>query len=175
MVNVARAIEEFVNQALGVNLIEMAVQIGSTVVLFLVVKHFFWNNITDYLDKRKAVMKEEYETAALAKEEALTLKTKAEKELKEIRLSAKNMYEEAKERGEEERKRIVVEAKEHAERLLAQTHKEIEQEWENAKIDMQHEILEVASLLAQKALKQELDGKTQERLISQISKEVGDA
>jgi F-type H+-transporting ATPase subunit b len=175
MVNVAGAIEEFVNQALGVNLIEMAVQIGSTIVLFLVVKFFFWNHVTDYLDKRKQEMKEEYETAARAKEEATSLKMEAEEELKEIRLTAKSIYEEAKERGEEERTRIVKEAKEHADRLLTQAHKEIEQEWENAKSDMQNEILEVASLLAQKALKQELDEVTQQRLISQISKEVGDA
>ncbi len=175
MVNVAGAIEEFVNQALGVNLIEMAVQIGSTIVLFLVVKFFFWNHVTDYLDKRKQEMKEEYETAARAKEEATSLKMEAEEELKEIRLTAKSIYEEAKELGEEERTRIVKEAKEHADRLLTQAHKEIEQEWENAKSDMQNEILEVASLLAQKALKQELDEVTQQRLISQISKEVGDA
>ena len=175
MVNVAGAIEEFVNQALGVNLIEMAVQSGSTIVLLLVVKFFFWNHVTDYLDKRKQEMKEEYETAARAKEEATSLKMEAEEELKEIRLTAKSIYEEAKERGEEERTRIVKEAKEHADRLLTQAHKEIEQEWENAKSDMQNEILEVASLLAQKALKQELDEVTQQRLISQISKEVGDA
>jgi F-type H+-transporting ATPase subunit b len=175
MQNVARAIEEFVNNALSVSLLDMAIQIGATLVLFFVVKYFFWNHVTAFLDKRKEVMNEEFTSAEKANAEAIALREEAEEKLQEIRLSAKQIYEEAKERGEQERKRIVNDAKEQAQRILVQTQQEIEREWENAKAQMNNEIVEVASLLASKALKEEMNTKTQQRLVRQITKEVQDA
>ena len=175
MENVARAIEEFVNNSLGVNPIEMAVQIGSTIILFLVVKFFFWNHVTAFLDKRKEVMNEEYDKAKQASSEADQLKRQAEDELHEIRQSAKELYDEAKERGEEERKHIVTTAKAEAERLIAQAQSDIEQEWENAKDDMNNEIVEVASLIAKQIIDKEIDETTQKRLVKQLTSEVKDA
>lgn len=175
MDNVARAIEEFVNNSLGVNPIEMVIQIGSTIVLFFVVKFFFWNHVTAFLDKRKDVMNEEYDKAKLAAAEADRIKQEADAELHKIRQSAKGLYDEAKERGEEERKHIVLTAKQEAERLLVQAQDDISQEWESAKIDMNNEIVEVASLMAKQIIEAEVDDATQKRLIKQLTKEVRDA
>jgi F-type H+-transporting ATPase subunit b len=175
MDNVAKAIEEFVYNSLGVNPIEMVIQLGSTLVLFLVVRFFFWNHITAFLDKRKEVMNEEYNKAKDASKEADLLKQQAESELHDIRQSAKGMYDEAKERGEDERKHIVQTAKEDAERLRRQTEQEIAQEWENAKTDMNNEIVQVATLMAKKIIDKELDQATQKKLVQELTKEVSDA
>ena len=175
MENVAKAIEEFVNNSLGVNPIEMAIQIGSTIVLFLVVKFFFWNHVTAFLDKRKEAMNEEYDKAKKASKDADSLKAEAEAELQKIRQSAKGLYDEAKERGEEERKHIVTTAKHEADRLLSQALEDIADEWENAKTDMNNEIVQVATLMAQKIIDKELDEATQKRLVIELAGEVSDA
>jgi len=172
MENVANAIREFVNNALGVNLIEMVIQIASTLLLFLIVKHFFWNNITAYLEKRKDAMNEEYDKAKNAKDEAESLKELADSELKEIRLSAKGMYDDAKMRGEQERKVIVTDAKTDANRIVENAHQEVVSEIEKAKKDINDEIVSVATLMAEKIIGREMDETKHKDLIKEISKEV---
>lgn len=172
MDNVAEAIREFVNSSLGVNPLEMVIQIASTLVLFLVVKFFFWNHVTDFLEKRKEAMNEEYNKAQLASTNAEVLQKKAESELQEIRLSAKGLYDEAKERGEQERKNIVSKAKEEATRLVDNAHEEIEQELEKVKTDINNEIVTVATLMAEKIIQKEIDPKKHKDLIKDVTREV---
>jgi len=172
MDNVAEAIRQFVNNSLGVNPIEMAIQIASTIVLFLVVKFFFWNHITDYLEKRKEAMNEEYTKAELASSKAGELQSQAETELQDIRQSAKGLYEEAKERGELERKNIVTKAKTEAERLVENAHAEMEQELIKVKNDINNEIVLVATLMAEKIIQKEIDPKKHKDLLKEVSREV---
>lgn len=172
MDNVAEAIREFVNNSLGVNLIEMVIQISSTILLFLVVKFFFWNHVTDYLEGRKEAMNEEYNKAQLASKEAKELQVEAETKLHDIRQSAKTLYDEAKERGELERKNIVEQAKTEAERLVQNAHVEIEQELEKVKLDINNEIVTVATLMAEKIIQKEIDPKKHKDLIKSVTREV---
>lgn len=172
MENVANAIREFVNDSLGVNPLEMVIQIASTLLLFLVVKFFFWNNITDYLEKRKHAMNEEYDQAKLANEDAQTLKVQADEELLEIRQSAKGLFDDAKGRGEQERKVIVEKAKQEANKLVENAHLEINSEIEKAKTSINDEIVSVATLMAEKIIKKEIDEKKHKDLINEVTKEV---
>lgn len=172
MDNVAKAIQEFVNNALGVNPIEMLIQIASTLLLFFIVKRYFWGNITEYLDKRKEAMNEEYEKANLASKEASLLKETAVTELQEIRANAKGLYDDAKNRGEEERKQIVEKARKEANKLVDNAHLEISSEIEKARKNMNDEIVSVATLMAEQIIKKELDEDMQKELIKEISKEV---
>ena len=172
MDNVAKAITEFVNNALGVNPIEMVIQIASALLLFFMVKKYFWTNITEYLDKRKETMQSEYENALLASKQAEELKVTAEKELQEIREGAKELQEDAKNRGEEERKQIVSKARQEANKLVENARLEINSEVEKARKNMNDEIVSVATLMAEKIIKKELDDTMQKELIKEISKEV---
>ena len=172
MENVAQAIRDFVNNSLGVNPIEMVIQIASTLLLFLVVKHFFWKNITDYLEKRQAAMTQEYDQAKLANEEAQTVKEQASSELHEIRTNAKNIVEEAKERGESERQVIVSKAKQEANKLIENAHIEINSEIEKARSNMNNEIVNVAALMAEKIIQKEIDMKAHKEIIDNVTKEV---
>lgn len=175
MDNVAQAIREFVENSLGVNPIEMLIQIGSTIVLFLVVRFTFWHHITDYLERRKQTMNEEYEQAELANKDAARLKTEAADELHEIRQSAKDLYDEAKQRGEDERKTIVDKAKQEAKRLVDNAHDEIQSELDKARAELNNEIVEVASLMAAKIIRREIDPKQHQDLIDEAASEVADS
>lgn len=172
MDNVAQAIQEFVNNALGVNPIEMVIQIASTLLLFFIVKKYFWGNITEYLEKRKDAMNEEYDKAHLANTDAQNFKQMADGELQEIRENAKGLYDDAKNRGEEERKQIVLKAKKDATKLVDNAHLEITSEIEKAKKDINDEIVSVATLMAEKIIGKEIDENKHKELIKEISKEV---
>lgn len=151
------AVEKAVDQALGINLLDMIIQIAATLILVLIVKKFFWGRITEFLDKRKAYMENELSEAELANEEALQLKETKEEELKEIRLKSKDYFDSAKTRGEEEKIRIIDQAKKEADILLKNAGKEIDAERKKAKESLQKEVVSVASLMAEKMINQKID------------------
>lgn len=169
---VGEIIKEFIEGALKVSLREMAIQIASTLLLFLVVKFFFWNNITSYLEGRKELMAKELDEANEANELAQTIKADAENELKEIRLNAKGVIEDARERGEVERVGIVNNAKSEAVIVMENTKKEINSEIEKARTKINDEIVSVAVLMAEKVIKKEIDESKHKDLLTEVVKEV---
>ncbi len=172
MENVAEAIKVFIDGAIGVNPKEMIIQIASTLLLFLVVRYFFWNNITAYLEERKNHMAQEYDEANEANLQAQSFKEKAVGELTEIRLSAKGIIDEAKERGENERSEIVGNAKKEATVVIENAQKEIESEIEKARTSINDEIVSVAVLMAEKVIKKEIDESKHKELLEEVTKEV---
>ena len=172
MEDFANSLSDFVLESIGVDLVEMGIQIGSTILLFLIVRHFFWNNITEYLEKRKVFMANEYEDAKNANLEAISLKEKAEGELTEIRLSAKGVIDDAKDRGELERTDIVKKAKKEARIVISNAQKEIDSEIEKARSNLNEEIVSVAVLMAEKVIKKEIDASKHKELISEVTKGV---
>jgi F-type H+-transporting ATPase subunit b len=172
MDRVAESIRQFVDSALGVSLEEMIIQISATLLLFLIVRFFFWNNITAYLEKRKEAMNEEYDQAKQANADAQSIKETTENELKEIRLSAKGLYDEAKDRGEVERKEIVLKAKADAKKIVDNAHKEINSEIEKARTSINDEIVSVATLMAEKIIKKEIDKDKHKELIDEVTEGV---
>lgn len=172
MDKVAESIRSFVEGALGVNPIEMVIQILATLVLFLIVRFFFWNNVTAFIEKRKQVMSDEFEEAKKANQDAQNIKESAEEELKEIRLGAKDLYDSAKDRGEKERQAIIQKAKGEANQIIDNAHKEINSEMEKAKASMNDEIVSVATLMAEKIIKKEIDEDKHKELINEATKGV---
>jgi F-type H+-transporting ATPase subunit b len=172
MEDFANSLSDFVLESIGVDITEMAIQILSTLLLFLVVRYFFWNNITDYLEKRKEIMASEYEEAKNANLEAVSIKEKADLELTEIRLSAKSVIDDAKKRGELERNDIVKKAKNEADIVISNARKEIDSEIEKARSNLNEEIVSVAVLMAEKVIKKEIDESKHQDLIKEVTKGV---
>ena len=175
----AEKIRAFVEDALGltdgvfgVNATEMGIQIVSTILLFIVVRYFFWNKVTDYLEERKEAMRNEYDEAKQANTEALLINEKAAKELNDIRLGAKDIIDEARLRGEENRKNIIVKAKDDANKLIDNAQKEVNSQIEKARNNINDEIVSVATLMAEKIIKKELDENRYKELIKEVTKEV---
>lgn len=150
-------VESAVEQALGVNLLDMIVQIAATIILMIIVKKFFWGRITEFLQKRKEYMENELTEAEKTNQEALQLKETREKELKEIRDKSKDYYETAKSRGEEEKKRIIEHAKKEADVIVNNGHKEIDAERKKAKMELEKEVVTIASMMAEKVIGKKVD------------------
>lgn len=171
------SIQSFVENALGitngvfgVNAKEMIIQIVSTLLLFLVVRFFFWNKVTDYLEARKEAMTNEYDEAKHANDEAIEKRELAKGELNEIRVSAKGIFEDAKLRGETERKDILEKAKLEADKLVVEAHQEISSNIEKARSSINDEIVSVATIMAAKIIKTEIDEKKHKELIEDATK-----
>ncbi len=151
---------------------QVLIQVISTVLLFLVIRFFFWNKVTDYLEGRKEAMRQEYDDAKHANQDAALKREEAVKELHDIRQSSKGILDEARARGGVERKEIIEKAKVDANKLVDDAHKEIESQIEKAKKDINDEIVSVATLMAEQIIKKEIDETKHKELIKEISKEV---
>lgn len=151
---------------------QVIIQVVSTVLLFLVVRFFFWNKVTDYLEGRKEAMRKEYDDAIEANQEAALKREEAVKELNEIRLSSKGILDEARVRSNVERKEIIEKAKVDATKIVEDAHKEIASEIEKARKDINDEIVSVATLMAEEIIKKEIDESKHKELIKEISREV---
>ena len=169
---VGEAISRFIDGALSVDFYEMAIQVLATLLLFLVIRFFFWNNITDFLDKRKEMMASEFGEAELANKEAQSLKIEASTELNEVRMNAKGIVDEAKDRGERERSSIIDKAKGEAKIVIENAHKEIDSEIDKARASINDEIVNVAILMAEKVIDKEIDRSKHKELIKEITDEV---
>lgn len=172
MDGIAQTVSTLVEKALDLNATEMAIQIASTLLLFVVIKIFFWEKITAFIESRQKFMEDEFSDAVSANEEAQVLKEKADDELNEIRLSAKSIVEEAKLRGESERVEIVEKAKSEANMIFENSQKELKSEIEKARSSINDEIVSVAVLMAEKVINKEIDESKQKELLESITKEV---
>ena len=173
------AISNFVQDALGItdgvfgiNATEMLIQISATLILFLVVRFFFWNKVTDYLEGRKEAMVQEYNEAKNANDEAKGMREEAEAELTLIKTRSKSMIDDAKVRGEEERKVILTKAKSEADKMVVDAQKEIESNIEKARNNINQEIVSVATLMAEKIIGKEIDESKHKDMIKEATKEV---
>lgn len=150
-------LESTVQEALGVNLTDMIIQILATIVLVIIVKKFFWGRITEFLGKRQEIIEAELSDAEKAHQEAVALKETHDKELKEVRAKSKEYFESAKSRGEEEKKRIIENAKNEADAIVASGVKEVESERKKAKEELKKEVVSIATLMTEKVINKEID------------------
>lgn len=151
------AVNDAIDAALGVSLVDMLVQIAATLILVLVVKKFFWGKITAFIRKRRSLMEQEYQEAESANEEAEALKEKREREYEALKEKSSAMLEDAKKKAEAERRKIIEDAREKADAYMESSKQEIAAETRKAKDALKKDALQMAVLLAEKILEKELD------------------
>jgi len=139
-------------------------------ILIIVVKHFFWAKVTNYLEAR---------SEALSK-----TMTDAEAELaraKEMQEQSHSEYQQMKKETEELKNRLtheaylkyeelIAEAKVEAKRRLDQAKKDIDAEISQANRDIMASIREVAFIAAEKIVKREIDQTLHDDIIDDIMK-----
>ncbi len=171
---VANAIERLVEQTglTGINPVEMVIQLIATIILILVVKYFFWNKITSFIEARRDIVDGELSEATEKSDEARRLKQEAMDELEDAKLKAKRLIEDAKSRGEDTRRDIIKTAKDEAETIKQNAKKDMNKEIEMARNKMRNEIVEIATVLSQKAIEKKINRETYNRLLDQAIEEV---
>ncbi len=154
---ITNAVNETIEAALGVSLLDVFVQIAATLFLVLIVKKFFWSKITAYIEERRALMEQEYQEAETANEEAEALKEKREREYQELRERSKSIVDEAKKKADRERREILEDARNKADAYMESSKQEIAAETRKAKDSLKKDALHMAVLLAEKIIERELD------------------
>ena len=146
----------------------------SMLVLFTLLSYLLFNPVRDLLEKRQKRVVDDQETAKHEKEQALAYKEKYLQKLKEVDKEAQEILAKAHKKAMNTEHRIIAEAKEEAALIIARANAEIELERTRALDDMKQEMIEIAALMAQKAVAASIDVKVQESLLDETLKEMGE-
>jgi len=150
------AIQQALEDALGVSLLDVAVQIAATIILVIIVKKYFWGKITAFIEKRGELMQQEFTHAQTARSEAEDLKAKQEADYAALQANTKALIESAKTTGEAERQIIVQSAKEEAKRLMDDSSQQIASDLAKAKAELTNEVVDLASMMAAQIIGKEV-------------------
>lgn len=143
-------------------------------ILFFVLSYKLFNPVRDMLKKRQEGITKERKEAEAAKQDADALKQEYEQRLKEVDKEAEAILSDARKKAIKNEERIVAEAKEEAARIISRANAEIELEKKKAADDIKKEIINVAALMANKVVAASIDLKTQDALIEETLREIGD-
>ena len=144
-------------------------------ILFFAMSYLLFNPARDFLEKRRAKIANDLQTAKSSREDAVALKADYEAKLKNIDKEAEAILEDARKKAKKQEAEIVAEAKAEAARIIERANREIDLERKKALDDVKTEMVSIASLMAKKAVAASIDVKIQDTLIEETLKEMGES
>lgn len=143
-------------------------------ILFAFLSYFLLNPVRALLKKRQDRITNDREQAEHDKLEAEKLKQDYDARIKNVEKDAELILSEARKKALKSEERIVDEAKEEAARIIAHAKTEAELEKKKAADDIKKEIIAVATLMAGKVAAASVDEQTQNALVEETLKEIGE-
>lgn len=143
--------------------------------LFMLMSYLLFNPARKLLQDREERIKNDIDAAAADKEQAAALKAEYETKLKNVDKEVDVILSEARARAKKSAVKIEEEAKEEAARIIANARKEAELEKKHAMDDMKQEMIQIASLMAAKAVAASIDTNIQDTLVDETLKEMGES
>lgn len=155
--NGIRLIDEGLNNALGITLVEMLIQLCATLILFLIVRFLVWNKLTAILDKRKQAVSDAIKQKDDAILESKKISEESQKQVNDAKIEASKIIERAKSKGYEQAEDIIRQAEETAKLKIQNAESEIEMKVAESQNDIKKEIVDVAYEMASNIVGKEIE------------------
>lgn len=159
---------------LRLDLMDVILVCISTLIICLVAKHFFWDVILDYFQKRHDAIAADIQAGEHARQAGEEYKIQYESQLSNARNEAHAIIESAQKNAKEERKDVLNKARVEAESIKEKALADIEREKVQAQKEMKQTITDVAFVAAEKIIKKELDEKDQQKYVDDFIEHAGD-
>ena len=143
--------------------------------LFMLMSYLLFNPARKLLKDRQEKIANDIDSAKEDKESAAALKAEYEGKLKDIDKEAELILAEARQKALKNEAKIVDEAKEEASRIIKRAQEEAELEKKHAMDDMKQEMIQIASLMAQKVVAASIDTDIQDTLVEETLNEMGES
>jgi F-type H+-transporting ATPase subunit b len=154
-------------------LADAALTLLSVFVLFFLASYLLFNPVRKMLDNRRLKIQTELETAAADMKAAEGMKKEYEAKLKNVNAEVDEILGAARKRALVNENRIIAEAREEAVRIISRAQTEAELEKEKAADEIKTEIIDIAALMAAKAVSGQINITIEEKLIDDTLKEMG--
>ena len=143
-------------------------------VMFTLLSYLLFNPARDMLKKRQERVKNDIDSAEKARKEAQKLKEDYENRIRNIHKEEDAILSDARKRALDNEAKILEQAKAEAAGIIARANHQIELERKKAEDDIKKEIITVASMIAGKVVKEQIDTRIQDSLIDETLREIGD-
>lgn len=143
----------------------------TVLVLYLILKHFFFEKVHKFMEARKAAVQDNLDRAKATEEEAQALLSEYQETLSNAEEEKRAIIKEAKAEADRRADAIVGEAKIQAQRIVSEAHENMRAEEEKAVVQLKKEVSSLAVLAAERIMQRELDEKSQQALVDQVLEE----
>ena len=150
-------------------LIDSLITLIAMFALFMLLSYLLFVPARNLLQKRQDGIREQMETAAKEKSDAIAFKAEYESKLKNVDKEAEEILTQTRKKAMKKESEIVNEAKEEAVRVLDRANREVE-----VKDEVKQEMISVAAAMAGKIVASSLDEDKQAQLIADTLEEMGD-
>ena len=147
----------------------------SIFILFFGLSYLLFNPVRDVLKKRREKVLSELEDASTKSKAANELKALYESKLKDINLERDMILEDARKKAKLKEADIIAKAEQEAKIITQRADKEIELEKRKALDELKREIVDIASVMASKALSSSMDMNMQKSIIDEALKGIGES
>ena len=143
--------------------------------LFLLMSNLLFNPARKLLKDRQSRIAKDISDANEDKESAAALKAEYESKLKDIDKEAEVILSEARQKALKNESKIIDEAKQEAARIIKRAQEEAELEKKHAMDDVKQDMIQSASMMAQKVVAASIDTKIQDSLVEETLREMGES
>ncbi len=145
--------------------------VNFAILAFLLAK-FAWKPVIRALEARERKIANDVQSAQQAKDEAQKIKEELQTHLDDISRQSAAKLQEASALGESERQRILQEAKDSAQNLVEQAHRQITAQTQKALDAARKDIVDLTMLAVKKVIGKEPDAKAGSRLVEDLLKDI---
>ncbi len=150
-------------------------QLINTIILYLILKHFLFKPVTEFMAKREKEIKDQISEAQKVEDEALALKSQYEEKLQAADEEGKEIIKDHTARAENRAFEIVKTAESEVDKMKVNAHRELERERVKAVNELKDQISELTVMAASKVVEKDLDEAAHKELVDKFISEVGDA
>lgn len=140
----------------------------------MLLKKYAFGPVIAMMQKREEHIANQISSAEKNREQAETYLAEQREEIKRAREEAQNIIANAKKISEQQTQEMIQAAKEESDRMKEIALAEIKREKEQAVSTLREQVASLSVLVATKVIERELDEKSQEKLIADYLKEVGE-
>lgn len=155
-------------------LVDSAITILAMFFVFLLLSYLLFNPARNLMEKRQEGIREQMETAAREKQDAIQFKAEYDEKIKNVQKETDEILSEARKKALKKESVMLEEAREEAAQIVARANREVELEKSKVKDEMRQEIINVATAMAGKIVASSLDESKQSQLLADTLEEMGD-
>ena len=144
-------------------------------ILFLAASYLLLDPVRKILNDRKERVMKEQKEAKESREQAIRFKDEYDTKLKRIDKEAEQILSDARKKAMQRENEIIADARAEAARIMENAKREAELEKKHAMDDMKQEMIQIASLMAQKAVAASITTDVQDTLVEETLKEMGES
>lgn len=145
----------------------------TVIVLFLVLKKFFFEKVHKFIEARENAVKDAFSSAEAVNRKADEKMENYNRQIAKIESQGRDIIKEAKIRAEAQAAEIVDDANVKASEMIVAAEKQIERERQKALSDMKQQVATLALLAAEKIVERDIAQVGQDQIVEEIIEQAG--